>query len=199
MANNQTNNAPKSKKLIAAGIIGIAVLSGAAGALTNAVLTQPQVQEVIVEKNVTVEVPYEVEVIKEIEVPVNVTQLVEVEDTEFLGLVCDRLLFDDLKECKAEVESEDVALKLALEELDSEFAREAFLADLIVDDRKVELVRVYDKFDEMEITRSDFDRNRYTFVIEARLDDIREDERVNVKFEIDVDNGRPRIVDVQLA
>jgi len=189
--------AKENKKLMAAAIVGVAVLSGAAGALTNALLNPPVFEEVIVEKNITV--TQEVE--KIVEVPVEVVKQVpvevKVEDTEFLKLVCDRALFDDLQECKTEITAEDAALKLAIQAVEQDFAREAERAGLIVDDRRAELIRVYDKFEDIEVVYSNFDRKKYEFVIEARLDDLRADQRVDVKFTVTVDNGIVKIVDAE--
>jgi len=181
-----------NKKVLAAAVVGVALLSGVAGAMTHSLLAEPQVQEVVVEKNITVEVPYEV--IVEKEVTVTETKVVSVEDVEFLKLVCDRALFDDLQDCKKEITAEDAALKLAIEKVKSDFAREAEREGLIVDDRRAELVRVFDKFGDVEVVYSNFDRSKYEFEIEARIDDLRADQRVDVKFTVTVDNGIVKIV-----
>jgi len=183
-----------NKKGNAIVLVAIVAASALTGGITGHLLTQPQITEVEVVKLVdnVIEVP--VEVINEVEVKVPVNVTVEVEDEAFLKLVCDRALFDDLTECKKEITAEDVALKLAIDKVKQDFAREAERAGLIVDDRRADLVRVYDKFDQVEVVVSDYDRKEYEFVIEARVEDKREDARVDVQFTVTVDNGVARIV-----
>ena len=75
------------------------------------------------DKNVTIEVPVEVEVVKEVIVNNTETVTVEVEDESFKILACDRLLYDDVSECVEEVEAEASALELALAEIKAELKK----------------------------------------------------------------------------
>jgi hypothetical protein len=120
---------------------------------------------------------------------------VSVEDTAFLALACDRLLYDDLVECKKEVSAEDEALKLAIAEIEADFAREAERAGLILDDRRASLIKVYDVFEDVEVVSSDYKRAKYEFEITARVEDERADTKLDVTYTVRVDNGVAKIVD----
>ena len=201
----------KNKKAQVGKALGLGALvigSVGLGALGGALLTPEQTQEAVVINatqgeldaafkagvtsvgNVTVE-PVVITNTVEKEV------VVEVEDTAFLQLVCDRAMFDDLTECKTEITAEDAALKLAIDEVKKDFARELYREGLITDDRRADLIRVYDDFDKIEVVTSDFDRDRYEFVIDVRVEDDRTRDRADFSFTVKVDNGEARIVDVE--
>jgi hypothetical protein len=170
-----------------------------AGGLTGAAIASqtiaPSVVEVpvIVNETITevITVPTEVIVEKIVEVPVNIS----VEDTAFLALACDRLLFDDLVECKQEIVAEDKAFQLAVAEIEADFAREAERAGLILDDRRAGLVKIYTSFEDVEVVSSDYKRAKYEFDITARVEDERADTKLDVTYTVRVDNGVARIVD----
>ena len=188
------------KKQIA-GAVGAGVVAVGLGLAGGFALDNPEtiVKEVTVEKLVPVEKIVEVEVVKE--VPVNVTEIVEVEDEEFLKLMCDRAMFDDIQECREEVAAEDEALKLALELLDDENEVFDFLEDesLIEDEDEARIVKVYDDFDEIEILDSDFDDEEYLFKIQVRIEDEETDEKFKVWFEVAVEEGEAELKDVYLV
>lgn len=150
----------------------------------------------------TVEVP--VEVIKEVPVEVekivtkNVTVEVPVEDTELNKMLCDRLMYEDLDECVTEVKAEDEAMKMALDKL----LDEAFVFDLledegiISDEYEASIIKIYDDFEDIEVTESDYDDNEYEFVIEAKVEDEDADVKKKVEFTISVRDGDVEIESV---
>ena len=178
-------------------VAGTLILGGIAGGLVGANLVEP---EQIV-NNVTVEKIVEKEVI--VEVPVNVTEIVEknvtveveVEDESFKQLACDRLIYDDMNECVEEVKSEDVALQIALNYIEEDFsdiADELEEAGLVADEDDVELVTVYNSYEDINVTTSDFDDNEYEFVIEIKVND--DDDKKKFDVTLKVEDG---IVDIE--
>ena len=167
----------------------------------GAAIKQPTVIEKSVPFEVEKLVPYEVvkEVVKEVEVPGESIEVeVPVEDNEFLKLACDRLMFDDIQECKEEVQAEDDALKSAL----SLFEDENDLFDLLEDEGFIKdeddaaVLRIYDDFDEVTVKKSDFDDEEYKFVIDAKVEDEDRDVKKKLSFTIEVDRGDAEIVKI---
>jgi len=169
---------------LAAGLL----LGGAAG---FAMQPEPQVLKVVE----YVDVP--VEVIKEVNVTelVNVTVEVPVEDMTFAQLACDRLFFDDVRECQDEVAAEEAALLVALDELEEQGLDYLDDEDLFGDEDDLRFVRIYNDFEDLEVSSSDFDRDEYTFELLAKVEDDEEDEKVRFIFEIEVEDGEAEIVD----
>jgi len=149
-----------------------------------------------------------VEVIKEVEVIVEVpTEVIKmVPDMETERALCDRLMFDDASDCIKEVKAEDSALELAWKELESELSddsKHGFLEDLvdegiIQDEDEVSIVKMYTDFDQIEILESDFDDNKYEFLLKAKLDDDEANEKVKVLFNVVVEDGEAEIVDYNI-
>lgn len=164
------------------------LLGGAAG---FAMQPEPQVLKVVEYVDVPVEVIKEVEVLKE----VNVSVEVPVMDLSFAALACDRLFYEDVQECQDEVAAEEAALLLAFAEIDSEGFD--FLDDeaLVVDEDELRVVRVYNDYEDINVTSSDYDDEEYTFELEVKIDDDEADEKINFIFEVDVEDGDAEIVD----
>lgn len=190
------------KKYVIAGLTGAALVG--AGIAGGFALDKPGVEV----QKVEVPVPYEVEKIVEVEVPVAgepqvITETVEVpvEDTDFAQKLCDRLVYDDLKECREEVEAEDVALQKAIAALNDESDLFDYLEeqDIIRDEDKASLLKVYDDYEDIEVVESDFDDNDYTFKIKVRVEDDRDDEKLKAIVEVRVDEGEVSFEDVELA
>lgn len=167
----------KKIKQIGAVAIG-ALLIGAGGLafglnqhLNPTTITEQIEIEKVVEVEKVVEKP--VEVLKE--VVNNVTIEVPVLDEDKAAMFCDRLLFDDVKECLEEVEAENAALKLALEYIESEFngdiADELEDRGIIKDEDEVDLIKVYSDFEDITILKSDFDDEEYKFKIKLKIED----------------------------
>lgn len=193
-----------TKKVVAMSLIGVAGigLGGVAGAMLFPVENQvdnfipyPVEKIVEVEKivNQTIEVPVEVPV--EVEKIVNVT----VEDETFKQMACDRLLYEDLIDCVKEVKAEDAAMKLAeefiVEEFRNEIAYELDKAGIVDDYRDVKLVKIFNKFDEMEILYSSFKYKEYEFKYEVRIND--DGDRKNVFITLSVDDGDVEVLSVE--
>jgi hypothetical protein len=182
-------------KVKALALSGIVVASALAGAAVHTMVAEPVTVEklVPVEKIVTVD--------KEVKVEVPVEKIVEktvtVEDEAFKALACDRLLFDDIKECVEEVKAEDAALKLAIAEIKSEFAEELEDADLVEDERDASIVKLYTSYEDLTVEDSDFDNDEYTFVVKAKINDEEAEEKSYVNFTVDVRDGEAKIVDVE--
>ena len=177
---------------------GIVAASAVVGAVGWDIMDAP---EVIV-KEVPVEVAGET-VIEYVDVPVNVEVIKEVEviktvtDTELIQATCDRLLFDDLSECQTEVKAEDEALKLALEYVESaDFFDEIEDANIVDDEDDINVIRVYEDFEDINITRSNFDDDKYRFEIEVKIEDTEEEEKFRVIADILVEDGEVELKSV---
>ena len=182
----------KALALGAAAVIAAAALGGAAGYA----LHEPRVVTETVTNTVYEDVPgpqVEVEVIKEVTV-YNET-IVEVEDTDFIELACDRLFYEDLEECREEVEAEDVALGLAVDVINEDLFDYLDDEGLFGDEDDLEFVYVKDTFDDVEITESDFDGDEYTFEIPVKVEDTKEDEKKKFIVEVKVEDGEAEIID----
>lgn len=184
----------QTKKAI--GVVGLSLALVGAGVAGGFILDQPQtiVQHDVQVKTVEVPTPYVVEKIVE----KNVTQTEYVEDDSFKQMACDRLFYEDVTDCQKEVEAEDSALKLALEKLSDEKEVFDLLEDegLINDEDEARIIRVYDDYEDIKILKSDYDDEEYRFAIKVRVEDEDADEKFNLFFEIDVDNGEVEITDV---
>ena len=175
--------------------VAVALLSAGVGALVNEQLDEP----VIVEKNVTVEVPVVefVNVTKTVEVPVE--KIVEVDNGDLAMVVQyleDKEIFEDAKDVVAEIKAEDSAKEMAIELVKESFADELEDADIVGDEDEVELVKVYTDFEDIEIVESDFDDEEYKFVITAKVEDTEEEEKFKVDFTVEVEDGEVEIVKV---
>jgi len=152
--------------------------------LVEVIKEVPVIETVIVEKNVTVEV----------EVPVE--KIIEVADEEFITLLCDRDSYDDIKECEEEVKAEDAALKLAIAEIEKEFADELEDAGIVEAEDDVEIVRIYDDYEDLISIDSDFDDEEYRFEIKVKIDDDEADEKKYVVFDVEVEDDETKIRNV---
>lgn len=175
---------------IAAGV-GISVLSddSARVAELEAAVSELQNQEPVIEF---------VNVTKEVEVPVNVTVIKEIEvDNGKLALVTQRLedmgIYEDADEVVAEIEAEDVAKASAIALVEATFADELEDADLVGDEDDVELVKVYTDYEDVEIVKSDYDEGEYEFVIKAKVEDTEEDEKFYVEFTVEQEDGETTV------
>jgi len=212
MANKQEKTAPKkSNKVLAASLVGLAVVSGVAGAGIHALTAEPVTQEVVVEKNVTVEVPYEVIVEKIVEVPVNVTETVEV-DNGNLAMVLDEIfdndgnveyLTEDLKDSEV---AEIVDRIVFVNEIKAMAVAEAKaeIADLVdkeivngeeLDEDDVEKVRVDDEADEIVIDEIDFDDKDAELIVSGSF---RHDDKA-YNFEVMVEIVDSEVEDITLV
>lgn len=183
----------KVGKAIAVGVAGLLV-GGLAGAGIVATTMEPEVKTEYLPGNVTTETVTEY---VEVEVPVNVTveKIVEVEDKELALMLCDRLVYDDLSECEEEVRAEDAALKLAIAEIEENYADELEDFDIVKDEDDVELVTIYSDFEDVEVVKSNFDRDKYVFNIEAKIDD--DGDKSKVTFKVEVEDGETEILNIE--
>jgi len=179
-----------SKKIIGVALAGALVLGTIGG------MVIPQTPTVVTEYiNTTVEVP--TEVVKEVIVNNTIVEIETVEDTESIALTCDRLLYEDIEECVEEVKAEDAALRLALEEIEANYADELEDADLIKDEDKVEVVKMYTDFEDIEVVESNFKRDEYEFIIKGKFEDTKKDRKVYANFEVEVEDGEAKISKVK--
>jgi len=184
-------------KAIAVGVAGVLL-----GALGGGAIVASTLPPTIEYKNVIVEVPGETVTVTEfVEVPVNVTveKIVEVEDTDFKQVACDRLGYDILSECVEEVEQEDVALKSVLSFIEDDFYLvTAFLEDegLVEDEDDIELVKIYNDFEDIVVEESDFDDNEYEFTVKIKVDDDEADEKRYFYVTISSEDGELEIENI---
>lgn len=181
--------------------VGLAFTAGIGGGF---LLDNPNTITVtkIVEKpfEVIKEVPVPVEVIKVVEKEVIVTEtvekIVEVEDTEFLKQLCDREMYDDLIDCKNEVQAEDAAIVKAIKEIESNFGDELEDVGIVDDEDEVSIVRVYDNYEDITIITSDYDDEEYRFEIKVKIDDDEANVKKYVIFDVEVEDNEAKIRNV---
>jgi len=187
----EVNNMKETSKKYVAG--AIAALAGLGLGGVAGVMTSPDAEviynETIVEVPTLVEVPFEVEVEKIVEIEVE--KIVEV-DNGNLALVCerleDRMIIQDAETCVEEVKAEDSAIKLAIKEIKSELPY-LIAKEEGVDVRDIKIVRIYDNYDEMEVT-SDFKNDDYTVELKVRVENRETNERSDVNVKVNVYRGR---------
>lgn len=185
------------KKIVKAIIVGaLILLSALLGAVGHSMVAKPV--EVTVPgpvEYVNVSVPGPVQVVEKV-VTVNSTVEVPVEDTAFLSLVCDRLMYEDLMECKEEVAAENKALLVALAEVKAKLGDELEDANIVDDENEVDLIKVYSKYEDITVVDSDFDDESYEFEIKVKVDDEDADEKKTVIFTVEVQDGEAEITSV---
>ena len=209
MANKkQVNEAPKSNKLVAAGVIGLAVLSGVAGAGLHAVSTEPvqlpginatdaqiaeafakgveSVEPIVINNTETIEVE------KIVEVPVDNGNLEVVLNEIFDNNGKVQYLTSDLDDDEVSQIADRVIFINELKALAVAEA-EAEIADLVdkevvngeeIDEDDVERVRIDDDADEVVVDEIDYDDGDATLLVtgEFEHDDVDYDFEVEVTF-----------------
>jgi len=191
------NKKSKINSVVMAVVVGASALVGAVG---HYLIASP---EVIVETNTVTET-----VVQTVEVPVKgddviqyVEKLVEVPvvDNDLVRATCDRLLFDDLAECKEEVMAEDEALVLALDIVnDDDFFDMLEDEGIVRDEDRVEVIKVYDDFEDINILKSNFDNDKYKFSFEVKVEDTRLDEKHKVLVTVLVEDGEVELKNVEV-
>jgi hypothetical protein len=181
--------------LVAAIAAAIGLLAG--GAVGLALQPEPVTitETVTVTEQVEVPVIQEVEVIQEVIVYNETVVEVAVEDNDFIELACDRLFYEDLEECREEVEAENVALALAVAELEKNGFDYLDDEGLFGDEDDLDWVYIKDSFEDLVDVESDFDDDEYTFQILAKVEDDKEDEKERFVFEVSVEDGEAEIID----
>lgn len=184
----------KTTKIVGSIVAGVALIGAG---FIGAAIEKPQIIEVpkpFVVNNTVVEY-VDVEVPVPVEVPVEVM----VEDEAFLSLVCDKLMFDDIAECKEEVKAEDLALSKALTLIKSDELFD-FLDDegFVEDEDEVRLIKVYDDFEDVEVLDSDFEDEEYEFKIKVRVEDEEAEEKFKAYLTVKVEEGEASFESVEL-
>jgi hypothetical protein len=197
----------KNTKKVIAAIVGGLVLGGA---LTGAVgyLSQPEPLDVASlqaasfnEGVASVALP-DVEAVASEAYLEGVNSVVipeAVEDVEFLKVACDRLMFEDLEECKEEVNAEDAALALAWEAVSADGFDMLEDKSLFKDEDDLEFVKLYTDFEDINVVKSDFDDDEYKFQLEAKVEDVRREVKKVVVFTVEVEDGESKLKNVKLA
>ena len=175
-----------------ASLVGLGVSVSHDALETPEVINQTVVEYVEVPGNETV-----VEVIKEVPVNVTVTEEVIVEDEAFKALTCDRLMYDDISECVEEVEAEDAALKLAVAEIEAEFAEYLDDEDVVRKDSDVRIIDIKSDFEDMTVVKSDFDDDKYVFEIDVKYEDERKEDKETVTVKVRVEDSEAEILKVE--
>lgn len=184
----------KTNKIIAG--IAIASLVGLGVSVAHDTFEPVEVVNQTVTEYVNVTETVEVEVIKEVPVNVTVTEEVFFEDEAFKQLACDRLMFDDVSECVEEVEAENVALELAVDEIEAEFADFLDDEDVVRKDEDVRIIEIKSDFEDVNVVKSDFDRDKYVFEIDVKYDDERKDKKFTKTVTVEVEDGEVEIKEV---
>lgn len=204
----KTENKPVVGKIIAGAVAGLLVGGLGVGAYMSA---NPVTKEVVVEKNVTIEVPKEVTVEKTItvekEVPVEVEKIVEV-DNGNLGLVMD-FVNDNV--------DEDVSMDYIVFEVDARMESEDYLnsnlidiikdADYFEDGEALEDYRVSEvsikKISDAEIVSRDFEDKdlelEYTVRVKAQEDgDVDSKQYFDFKVVVPFESGVMQSEDIEV-
>ena len=172
---------------IAAGVgIVVGTIVGALAFPVDKVVFQDKIVEVPVIQEKIVE--------KEVPVPFNVTveKLVEVDNGD-MAFVLDRLedknIIDDAEEIVAELKAEDAAMKLALDFDEAELFDMLEDKNIVEDEDEVEIIKVYDDFEDVEILRSDFDDELYKFKFQVKIEDLDAEDKMKVELTVVVEDG----------
>jgi len=184
----------KNTKVIAA--IAVGALVGLAGVAVHDITEAPVVETQTVTEYVNVTEEVVVEKIVEVPVNVTVTEEVIVEDEAFKALACDRLMYDDISECVEEVEAEEVALQLAVELIKEDYADELEDENIVDDEDDARLITVYSDFEDVNVITSNFDREKYVFEIEAKIEDEDTEKKSKVTFKVRVEDGEAEVLSV---
>ena len=184
--------------------LGAGVLAVALGFGLGGVMVEPT--EVIkeVKVNVLIPTPGPIEYVnvtklvdKEVivESPLNIELAEEVQEQDALiQAVCDRLLFDDVRDCQKEVKAEDSALKIAIAEIEDEFADSLDDFDF-GDEDDMKLIKVYDDFEDISVEKSRYSREEYEFEIKVKIDN--DDDKEYYIFTVEVEDDKAEIIDVK--
>lgn len=191
----------QSKKLAAIAAVSGLVLGGLAGAVMFPVQNDVVVEKTVIEK---VDVPFPVtEVVEKIvEVEVPVETFVEVDNGD-MAFVLQRLedmeVIADAEEIVMELKAEDAALKGAfdfVEENKDELFDMLEKAGLVTDEDDVEIIKVYDDFEDVEILKSDFDDEEYKFNLLYKVEDLEEEEKFKSLVKVQLEDGEFEILKV---
>ncbi len=197
-----------SKKLIAFSLGALAIGAGIGIVGANQLMVPEVINNTIVETiTETVEVPVEVVVEKNVtvEVPVEVEKIVEVvvTDNELVQATCDRLFFDDIRDCQLEVKAEDSALNTAWDFLAEQLADDDFLEDelkdsgLIEDEDEVSIIKMYKDFEDIEVVESDYDDSEYEFILRVKIKDEEAELKKYLLFTVRVDDEEAEFIEVE--
>jgi hypothetical protein len=192
-------------KTVGAVALGLGII---AGTVLGGIVYNP-VQEVPVEVikyiNQTVEVP--VEVIKEVVVEKVVVEekevFVEVDNGD-MAFVLDRLedkaIIDDAEEIVDELKSEDEALSMAFKYVDDNREDLFDLLEeegIVSDEDDVEIIKVYNEFEDVVIVESDFDDKEYEFQLRYKIEDTDEEVKKYILVTVSVEDNEAEILSVQ--
>lgn len=199
----------KTKKIVGGVLIGlVGVTAGAVGfdmydnseakisEMKAALDIKPT--EIIKEVKVPVEVVKEVVVEKEVEVEVE--KIVEVDNGKLsyvLQKLEDKEIFEDAKQIVAELEAEDVAIAKALKEISNEAAEALEDEGIVSDEDDVEVITVYNDYEDINITKADYDYDEYKFVIDVKVEDTKKEEKFLTQFTVKVEDGKAEILKVE--
>ena len=195
----------KLSAVVMAGIVGASALVGAAG---HALFANPEVIVETLEVVQLVEVPVKGDDVIEY---VNVTETVTETVTEFvevdngdMAFVLERLedkaVIEDAEEIVEELKMEDAFIKGAFDFISSE-QDELFdmleEADLVRDEDEVEVVRVYEDFEDVEILRADFDDNEFKGNFLIKVEDLDRESKFKAVVKVKFEDGEFELVRVQ--
>lgn len=195
----------KLSAVVMAGIVGASALVGAAG---HALFANPEVIVETLEVVQLVEVPVKgddvIEYVNVTEtVTETVTEFVEVDNGDMAFLLErleDKAVIEDAEEIVEELKMEDAFIKGAFDFISSE-QDELFdmleKADLVRDEDEVEVVRVYEDFEDVEILRADFDDNEFKGNFLIKVEDLDRESKFKAVVKVKFEDGEFELVRVQ--
>lgn len=195
-----------NKKSKIAALIGGALIVGATlgGAIMyNPINEVPYIVENTVIERVEVPTPFIVEKNVTIEVPFEVEKIVEVDNGDMAFLLErleDKMLIEDQDEVVAEFKAEDEAIKAAFAFIDDN--REDLFdmleeEGLVNDEDDVEIVKVYNDFEDVIIVKSDFDDEEYEFQLKYKIEDTDEEVKSYILATVSIEDGEVELLSVQ--
>lgn len=178
---------------------GVAIVGmGLAGFGLGGMIVEPEVK--VITHNVTL--PAEKEFVM-VEVPVvneTIKEVVVEDDTKIKYLeqkFIDMGIVDEDFSPMDVFMAEDVAMETAIQCAMDDMAD--FMDDegMIKDEDKFDIIAVYDDYEDVEIVKSDFEDEKYKFVIKFKVEDEKKEQKFKVLATVLVEDGEPELKSVE--
>lgn len=193
---NKSKKGNTTQKVLAiAGVVGLGLVAYSGGYMVG--FSQGHDSVVIPECPVSEpQIEYKTETVVE-EVIVEKEVPVEVKDEYLTQALIDREIVDDEFDPSAVFMAEDLALSQAISLIEEDFADELEDADLVADEDDAELVKIYSDWEDVEVIKSDYEDEEYTFKVKAKFKDDEEDLKFKAFFTVEIEDSEIKIVDVE--
>lgn len=105
----------------------------------------------------------------------------------------DRAGFNDEFDIVDVYKAEDLALSMAIVEIEDNFADLLEDEGIVKDEDKVEIVKVYSDWDDVSVLKSDFEDGEYKFDIKVKVEDTKKDVKKYIVFTVKIEDGESKI------